>query len=265
MRYFNKDFYKLQLLSEFQYYDWLRPRNIQGNIIIAILDDNKKYKDFPAKKFKQRVGNFPYEQTELNYMIIPNKFNFFDDYDPRDISKCQKLMQRDFEMEYKKRLYICSFLPPEILKRIADVRLLALGYAPEKIKSEILQFSRHAHKKVEEIIRSNENEYKNLIECIIKQKGVNVNHIFDEEEISEKQWDNSALILKLKSRTVTLVEAQVTEEEGDMSNTSIELFEFYKTGSDYELHLLLSKNKEKYSKIDDLFYVTINFKDFLVK
>lgn len=61
MRYFNKDFYKLQLLSEFQYYDWLRPRNIQGNIIIAILDDNKKYKDFPAKKFKQRVGNFPYE------------------------------------------------------------------------------------------------------------------------------------------------------------------------------------------------------------
>lgn len=162
---------------------------------------------------------------------------------------------------------LIQYLPEEILSKVKDKRLLAIGYADQKVKNAIQSYTKikinDAYKILE---RSLKSSLKASVGLTIKNQFEKHSYIYSIEELFDETYITNVckkgndLYIELDGEnTIVLSEVETLEEEIDPQNTEISLFELYKVKQDYELHFLLKVIDDNLA--ESFHYVTYKFID----
>ncbi|MDE5897548.1 MAG: DUF4085 domain-containing protein [Clostridia bacterium] len=206
-------------------------------------------------------------ENQLNFVMLPDSFDLEIDFlgDGRKIN--ERTCRNDFMLQYLNRLRVLSYVPEHILKRVRDKRLLALGYADEETKKELLKFAKKKHNEALDL-------YHKCTQASIKaEQGLTIREqfkdrpyifslsfLFDNAEITKIKKVKDKIHLTLGERMpVVLIGARVIEEEADIVNSWVIHIELYREETCYELHLLIMKRDEQL--ISHYHHVTYAFQD----
>ncbi len=211
--------------------------------------------------------NMSDKENELKFLIMPATFTFFMGYDENAFEKEMHSPENDFLSQYVNRLRLIQYLPEEILSKVKDKRLLAIGYADQKVKNAIQSYTKikinNAYKILE---RSLQSSLKASVGLTIKNQFEKHSYIYSIEELFDETYITNVckkgndLYIELDGEnTIVLSEVETLEEEIDPQNTEISLFELYKVKQDYELHFLLKVIDDNLA--ESFHYVTYKFKD----
>ncbi len=211
--------------------------------------------------------NLSDKENEINFCMIPNTFAYYGDYFKNANEPEYRSIEADFLSQYVNRLRVISFLPEDILKLIKDKRMLALGYAEEKVKKMILDYVGNKVSNAVEIFENsisatieNSQELTATEQIEINRYYSDITELFEENTILKTEIDGSDLRLITElDKVIVLCGAKELEMEDEIKNSYIKAYEIYKSGKDYELHLLL-KNVDE-NLVDNFFYVTYQFND----
>ena len=152
-------------------------------------------------------------------------------------------------------------LPDEILNTVADVRVLALGYASPEVKKAISAFCRENRRRTERAISAYRKQFE---KTFASDPGSFANglDLHDCEAISCRRRGNDLVITVDSSEgfsdisELRLKNCAVIEREKPLAGAIFLYEEIYKTPDGYELHFLLSKG--------DLFYFTATAADVIL-
>jgi len=215
--------------------------------------------------------NLTDKENELKFMILPATFTFFDNNFEHGRFRWKHTPENDFAAEYANRLRIISYLPEEILKQVKDKRLLAFGYAEQKVKKAIISYAKTA---TTISIKIFENSIKESLDVaseltIDEEFGkheyiYSIEELFSESTITGVRKIGKELYIELnKKDTFVLTDVEILEEEVNPENTYIEFFELHKVEQAYELHFLLMTTDNNF--VENFHYVTYRFRDMIFK
>ncbi len=215
--------------------------------------------------------NFTEKENELKFMLLPSTFPFYSEHFADAEEREMRSLEEDFLSQYVNRLRIISYLPDEILEQVKDKRLLALGYAEEKVKKTIIEYidaeKTAALKTLKDSINESLIVSSELTIGTQFKKRLYINSIvelLDEVKITNVERKDNELYIELDNEeTFVLTDAETLEEEINAKNTAVEKFELHKTEQGYELHLLLMTQDE--SLVESFHCVTYGFKDMKFK
>ena len=142
-----------------------------------------------------------------------------------------------------------EYLPEEILRKVADIRVLALGYATAEVKRDIKEYRKKQLSIVTSAMKEYEKEYKRqfrsgspsfaeeleLHDCLVvscRKKGKNV----------VMTLDNSSGFTDI--REVKFKNCTVIKQDARLRGAWMLYKEIYKAGKRYEIHLLLQKDEQ---------------------
>lgn len=197
------------------------------------------------------------EENKTDFLTLPNTFDNFNGCIERD----------DILSQYVNRLRIISYLPQEILQRVKDKRLLALGYAEQDVKKAILDYAKDKIYFANSLTSvSLEDSIDNTVGLTIERQFekhaqfCSVEELFDGVKIISVCKQAKDLYIKLDNKeTIALTSVETLEEEIKPDDTFVQLFELHKVKRKYELHfLLMTKDSDL---IKHFHYVTYRFKD----
>ncbi len=211
--------------------------------------------------------NMSDKENELKFLIMPATFTFFMGYDENAFEKEMHSPENDFLSQYVNRLRLIQYLPEEILSKVKDKRLLAIGYADQKVKNAIQSYTKIKINDAYTILeRSLKSSLKASVGLTIKNQFEKHSYIYSIEELFDETYITNVckkgndLYIELDGEnTIVLSEVETLEEEIDPQNTEISLFELYKVKQDYELHFLLKVIDDNLA--ESFHYVTYKFKD----
>lgn len=209
--------------------------------------------------------NFSENENEMSFVMLPDTFNLDFDY----LDDCKHLdgstRTNDFLYQYVNRLRAISYLPDELLKIVKDKRLLALGYAEEQVRKQLIEYIK------DKCNRAYEVKQKCDEASIEAEQGLTIHEqfkehpfldclplMFDNVEITKFRKAGGEIYLTLEDNvTVVFSGVKILEQEIDFLNTYVYAVELYKEESCYELHLLLTKTDE--NLVDVYYYATFSF------
>ena len=162
---------------------------------------------------------------------------------PFDPEKQRQVFALRFESSVK---YLQSNLPAEILQNVADIRVLALNRASEKVKKQITEYCENNRKITEQTVKDYQKEYKkqfkskeppfaeklNLHDCYVLSCKNERNDIVISIDNGDDFTDVS---------TVTFVNCTVIKQDAPLDDACFIYDEIYENGEGYELHFLLRK------------------------
>lgn len=157
--------------------------------------------------------------------------------DPIDIDKCKVLFKKMLEMDQTSdKLSI----PEEVYGRIADPRLLALGYATNEIIEALFKVGRENSRRVDEIV---ELYKKARISQLIPPEIEEKYHFHDCEVVSMEITNDIVIHLDNSCgypayNTIIFRDADLLKLDGDIVGADLLYEELYKTSNGYEAHLL---------------------------
>lgn len=208
--------------------------------------------------------DLPSKDNEMSFILLPETFVFFNEHSIDALEPEMISVENDFLSQYTNRLRIISFLPDEILKQVKDKRLLALGYAEQKVKKAILKYISikktaarlAADKSTEDSIKAS---YGLTIEKQFDEF-TSIVEVFDQMNITKVVEKDNNLYLELdREDVIVLTNFEKLEEEISPENTFIKHFELYEEEYWYELHLLLMTRDT--NLVENFHYVTYKFQD----
>lgn len=209
------------------------------------------------------------KENELKFMILPASFTFFTDYDDFAAGQGIRTPEEDFLSLYTNRLRIISYLPEDILKHVKDKRLLAMGYAEEKVKKAIVKYAKRKAKAALKVYDKSINDTIYAAEGLTIEEQFGQQHhkyvfsiveLLDEASIIGVSKKESDLYIELDNDdTIILTDAEILEEEIVPNNTPIRHFELHKNEQCYELHFLLVTKDN--NLMENFHYVTYKFQD----
>lgn len=168
----------------------------------------------------------------------------------------------------KKRIELCGKLPQEILSKIADLRVFALGYASAEVKSLLRQVCAELKREVKQIKKATEAETEEAESGLTKRIGVNdlggciITGIEEREGgIYINGEEGGLLIVEGKIIEGKEKEIYANEIETDGAYSRIVSAELHRSGDRFELHLFVS-NCDEYDR-EDLWYLTVSGSDIL--
>ena len=143
---------------------------------------------------------------------------------------------------------IVERIPDEILRQVADIRVLALNCCTEEVKCLITSFSEANHKFIEETMSAYKSfahsQFSDADDVLLKRF-----HFHDEEVKSSRRIGNDWVIDfgecsegYSQIRYVRFKNASVLKQEKRLYGAWWLYEELYKTQSGYEVHVLLDKN-----------------------
>jgi hypothetical protein len=211
--------------------------------------------------------NISDKENKLNFMVMPATFTFYSDYSETELESEMHSPENDFLSQYINRLRLITYLPEEILMQVKDKRLLAMGYATQKVKKAILRYTnariKAATKKLE---RSQIDSIKTSRELTIYNQFKKHSYIYSIEELFDDAYITSIvkkgkdLYIELDGEIIlVLSDVETLEEEIAPQNTEVSFFELHKVEQGYELHLLLKIRDE--NLVESFYYLTYKFKD----
>lgn len=275
MKYFTKEWYKImqrtdtyvplktskkaEKFSE-KYYNELYKQEEKQWIKLQKEISNLTFKDiFPEHTYDNKLIEAKHKNSQMHFcegmtfdlVQAKNKFSQLHKYN------IKKLQQK---------------LPPEILNKVADIRVLALDRATSSIKNEITAYCFKQKKLVQKALIDYQEYYDkgekddkceeiqnlNLHDTVIKNIIKRKNKLIIELDVSEK---NKYI------KNITFQDYKIIEEELDFINGWCLYKEIYFLNNQYELHLLIDvsvikKNVERESL--KLGYFTIRAKNIIL-
>ena len=131
-------------------------------------------------------------------------------------------------------------LPDEIIKKVADLRVLALGYASEDIYNKIEELSNYNQRFVEEKLKLYTEHIINNFSGGLKFLDEN----FHDSYVDKVEVNGSDLVISLDSvgegtKKVTFKNFEIILDEGIVNSYWL-YEEVYRDGNDLEIHILVS-------------------------
>lgn len=202
--------------------------------------------------------------VQSNFVLVKYTFDFESDYTD-DFEPSIKSPQDDFLFQYVNRLRVLPLLPKEVLAKIKDRRLFALGYVGKETDKLLTAFA----DKLSEEINKKFNEYEEVRNktfnfTIYSQMDENyfssVAELLEHSRILKLCFENGDIHIDLDwEKEVILTDAEVIEEECDAVNSTVSFVEIYRNENGFELHLLLKKLDKNFE--EKYYYATYSLKD----
>lgn len=211
--------------------------------------------------------NLTDKENEISFLILPEVLFFDYDFLSGDREMNDEELKNNLLFQYKNLLRIITYLPDNLLSRVKDKRLLALGYAESEVKKEILSYAKKQCRKAYKIYE------KACDKSVEAEQGLTIHKqfekhpythslplLFDETAITKAEVVNDKMYLKLDNYTkLTFSGIKILEEEISVENTDVKMIELHKKQDCHELHLLLETIEENFIK--NYYYATYAFKD----
>jgi hypothetical protein len=214
--------------------------NIQKNLLSAPYDVLSPPETAPKI---QRQDASKYDIEKFNRMIMMRRECHRRNHDSRypydeqrETDKYKKIF--DFRLTRVKRL------PEEILRDVADIRVLALGKATKEIIERVKFFCEECEKQRDKTY-SDYHEYYEEASKSFDQDMVN-NMGFYECNVTGMQQDEGTLSLfidNLCGSTVNQIifkEYKIIKQDDSLINCHLSNYEVYKTDNRYEIHMLFN-------------------------
>ena len=259
--------------------EWVKDIELHELIVALTPNTNKKVPfvfmnggtDCVAKDDLHTVKtnfNMSERENEISFIMLPDTFDLKIDFliDGEEIN--ETACRNDFLLQYLNRLRVISYIPDNILKSVKDKRLLALGYAEQKAKDEILNYTKSKCNNAYEVHeKCNETSVEAQAGLTIN-KQIDIYHsvpfLFDNAEITEYKKVKDEIHMTLDDDTKLIFSgAEVIEKEIDLVDCVAYGIELYEMQDCHELHILLQKMGE--DLIYRYYYATYKFKDLKLK
>jgi len=191
--------------------------------------DSSEYEEAKRKYFEMR------EQARLNFMNIPA-------FDPE---REKENFKQTFLINVER---LKKSLPDKILQKVADIRVLALNRASANVKKEITAYCKANKKAAEKAMKTYWKEYKKNFkdnEPAFTEKF----NFHDCKIISCRKRGNDVVITLDNSGGFTDVKqiifknCSILKQDAPLHGAIWLYDEIYKSGSGYEIHVLLLKKK----------------------
>lgn len=141
-------------------------------------------------------------------------------------------------------------LPDDILQKVADIRVLALGIASQEVKQEITRYCKQNEKRFA-------SARKDYIKTHIEYQKQHLELPFDEDIASlhdcnvvfcRKRGNDITLTfdgggLFAKATTIRMINCKIIKQDAPLHSARFLYNESYKSGDGYEIHLLFEKNE----------------------
>ena len=241
----------------------LEPRGKRPLPVVFLNGDSHGVEPSDIVKVKTNL-NFSAKESEFGFMMVRDTFEYFENYDADEAMPEMRSAENDFLSQYINRLRIIATLPSEILERIEDKRLLAMGYATPKVKEEILKYTKAKSQAAFKLFESSLEASVLAASGLTIEQECSIENLFDEATITRVTKEANDISIELDDDvTFVLTDAAVLEEEINPENAYIDLFELHKVNNNYELHLLLTTKDDNF--VESSHYVTYAFKDMSLK
>ena len=265
MKFYTKEWYNNYALKSLAYIF----NEYDRRMILVVCDDSVELPGIQTIKLHHDLPYFSDKEKQLRIIAKPVHFPLFEKYDKNAHNPQERSFIADFKDTYNNRLRLISLLPENIQRQIDDKRLLALGYAPQKIQNLILSYidslkdplnaEQEKFEKTQRVIEESLTIKQQIEESPFSSYG-NLNKFLEESEISNISWENSDLHIKIdNSQEIILTEASVLEEDESPIDGEFFIVEVHQFDDHNELHLLLRKYDD--DLVERVFYVTYRFKD----
>lgn len=145
---------------------------------------------------------------EKNFFMIANRKRLQSGkYYLFDITHCR----RTFETQFKQTLKLLQYLPYDIKDKVADMRVLALGYASSEVRKLL---TKHCNKLMRYCKREKAKSYEESYRTELLLKDPFETPFFEGAFIDEIENKNGSLYIKLDCDTFIIVSnARITEDE----------------------------------------------------
>ncbi|HIW35011.1 MAG TPA: DUF4085 domain-containing protein, partial [Candidatus Paenibacillus intestinavium] len=179
------------------------------------------------------------QRTEEEQRHFTSLIEQYESRPPFDVEHCKQVFRERIEWQL---LYMKHQLPTEIVRRISDMRILALGYCTSEIYANIKKFSienyKHTKQRIEEL------DKVRRLQAIPESISENFN-FHDCKVLHLEQRENKNYVIQLDPtggftayNMVTFVNANVIREETNIAGASWVYDEIYSTSKGYEVHIL---------------------------
>ncbi len=180
----------------------------------------------------------------------------------------EKLCKAQFEERNRKFIELYSMLPQEILSKIADIRVFALGYASAEVKKLLRPFCANLKKTIKEVQNKAYYETDEAESFLNKELGFNEYQDFLLLGIEEKGGD---IYLKSVNKKCLIIKNGIIIEgrgktihsyDKDVPNcpwSRIIAAELHRTDDKFEAHFLVDNNSE--IEETELWYLTVSGAD----
>ena len=157
----------------------------------------------------------------------------------------------DFEKQFSVRLNMFKEnLPDDILQKVADIRVLALGIASQEVKQEITRYCKQNKGRV----ASARKEYiKTRIEYQKQHKELpfdeDIASLHDCNVVSCRKRRNSITLtfdgngLFAKVTTIRMINCKIIKQDAPLHSARFLYNESYESGDGYEIHFLFEKDE----------------------
>lgn len=167
----------------------------------------------------------------------------------------ESLFERCFENEMAKRVALYRHLPPDILSKIADIRLFALGYASAEVRRLLKSYCAQLRKECKALRNKARAETERAEQRLNKRLNVNEYGGYMMLMGSEKrggdiylEFDGGEGLLIKEGRVLEGENHRIFRYDADVPNSAwsrIAAAELHETNGNFELHLLLSDCDEQ--------------------
>ncbi len=211
-----------------------------------------KFEDvYPEEFYAEYADGSPLEESEFEAA----KKEYFEQREQARMSFCnlpsfdsereRKIFKQSFHNNIK---HLKSCLPESILRKVADIRVLALDYASHEVKQDITRFCKQNEKSIHAAMAAYQKKYKKQFKNSIPAFAEELN-LHDCQVLSCRRkgkdvvlsLDNSGgftNIIKIRIKN-----CEVVKQDAPLYGAWCLYEEIYKAGEKYEIHFLLDKNK----------------------
>lgn len=207
----------------------------------------------PPEEFETAAD---YEAARAEY--LENRKEALDDWQPEPWDEAAK--RADFERDYQWELQgLARNLPPEILNKVADLRVLALGMAAPDVKRDILALERKNQREEIEWLQALRTHHEQMCK---KYPGSFIERLYMHDAVfAGMHWQGENLIfdmdgsgcLRETGSRVTFMNCEILQMQQDLTGSEWLYQEVHEDGGRFIVHVLtFNWNREGYSKYDEL-------------
>lgn len=231
--------------------------------------DISTIKKIHEKEFQEAKKYLPKEEWKKYYDILLKMQieTWHDEREPFGEPEKQKLTDEFIDWQNSK-IEICQGLPETIKTKVADIRLLALGYANQEVIDLLDRYCSEQDKIVGEVER--EVKQRNRFVEAGTSVGKDMKRFRDEDpnvlncdslddqlrnEIFQKiSWDGTTLRIQFEELALLIPDAKILESEELLIDSGWFEYELYRNGDRIQFHML-AVNFEKGGSIPIYFTV----------
>lgn len=196
---------------------------------------NDEHAEFFSDEYFHQLYNQKLEELSIEEQISSNPF--VDSYTPEQIDE-----NMSKALIYKQK-QIEKALPKEMLKKIADIRVFALGKATLEVINAVKQFCEKNNK----VVRSTTEQYTNYLKKLAETYDKNIIMNINFHDCIIKDVKQSALYLSISFdnsggftdiEEITFENYRILKQESSLQNLVWLYEEIYETNGLYELHVI---------------------------